>query len=340
MRIGLQVGLVGFVAGGMLTGFLEWRAGSFEDTRTAEASEHSELRRVGSELGAAARPGALFKRLRGAGNWFREHSAHVNEAAARATDAGTRKPNQDLRIARTETPKKALPPGMDSPPSEASPPPPRLSSTEPNSSLAHKPEQSTRPSQTGKPEHAGPSVDSAPAASPPMPSSVHPTEPYPSLEFRLHRFLVGQQVLAAGVIDESVLSAEESHGRYIVYLDLSVTNQDKKRGCRFSHESLRLLGTKGLVYMPVRPRDGLMADLGAGQTTRGGVAFALYNDSAPAGLLYRTGPDSFARLPESFFSRGCSPAVSQTAPAGPTSDGQDEFRTGVGSAGPRSVPKG
>jgi hypothetical protein len=151
--------------------------------------------------------------------------------------------------------------------------------------------------------HGRSRFDSAPSQVSGAHSRFHSKQPNPSLGFRLHGFLVGQHVIAAGVIDESVLDAEEGHEKYLVYLDLSVTNRDDRRGCQFSHEDLRLQGTKGLVYTPLRPRDGLRADLHAGETARGGVAFAIYNDSAPARLLYRTGPDSFAPLPEGFFSR-------------------------------------
>jgi hypothetical protein len=342
MRIGLKIGVVGFVASGVLTGYLEWKSEPVEDTQTTDATVHSEeVQQMGRELGAAARPTAVFERLRGAGHWLRIRSAHANEAVTRAANANARKPRRGLGTARAETPTKTTAPSTDSPPSEASPSQPKLPSAEPNPSLAHKPEHTIRSSQTVEPEQSiGPAADSASDAGSPIPPSVHPAEPYPSLKFRLHRFLVGQQVLAAGVIDESVLSAEEDHGRYIVYLDLSVTNQDEERGCRFSHEDLRLQGSKGLVYTPVRPRDGLSADLGAGQTARGGVAFAVYNDSAPARLLYRTGPDSFVPLPENFFSRSYNPSVSQAAPAGPTSNGQGEFHTGLGSAGSRSVQRG
>ena len=134
-----------------------------------------------------------------------------------------------------------------------------------------------------------------------VPAGDRPAEPRPQLRFRMHRFLAGQQVVTAGVMDESTLRAQKKHGKYLVYWDLSVTNEDGRRGCRFSYEDFRLQGNRGLVYTPVQPRDYLSADLRAGATVRGGVAFAIYGDSAPSRLLYRTGPDSFAALPESFF---------------------------------------
>jgi hypothetical protein len=45
------------------------------------------------------------------------------------------------------------------------------------------------------------------------------------------------------------------------------------------------------------------------------VAFALYNDGAPARLLFRTGEDAFTPLPESLFWDG---GVEETRSPGPS----------------------
>ena len=322
MRIGLQLGLAGFVAGGVLTGYLEWKGSSLEEPQTADVAANSELREVGRELGAAASPGAMLKRLRGAGGWLRERSGRLNREAALAADANVHRSPRTARSTQANTPKRTAPSSVGSAASALSAAPARGRSAEPDPSPARKPTRTVRSARARMPKQTvPPTVDSDPAGSSPGPPRFVTTEPNPPLGFRLHRFLVGQQVVAAGVIDESVLNDEEGHGKYLVYLDLSVTNQDDRRGCRFGHEDLRLQGSKGLVYTPVRPRDGLRATLEAGETARGGVAFAVYNDSAPARLLYRTGPDSFAPIPEGFFSGGHNSVVSRTDPASPTSEG-------------------
>lgn len=123
-------------------------------------------------------------------------------------------------------------------------------------------------------------------------------------EVRIRRILVGADVAAAAVIDEPELRKHERSGRYLVYFELSVTNRSKRGVPRISHEDFRLEDGKGMIYSPLRPRNPLSGRLGPGETARGGVAFAVYNDSAPARLLIRTGPETFHSLPESVFTRG------------------------------------
>jgi hypothetical protein len=120
-------------------------------------------------------------------------------------------------------------------------------------------------------------------------------------EVSIRRILVGADVIAAAVIDEPVLREHERSARYVVYFDLSVTNRSKRGVPRISHEDFRLEDGKGMIYSPLRTRNPLSGRLGPDETARGGVAFAVYNDSAPARLLIRTGAETFHSLPESVF---------------------------------------
>ncbi len=53
--------------------------------------------------------------------------------------------------------------------------------------------------------------------------------------------------------------------------------------------------------MPIATNDALGVRSSGGAAARGGVAFAVYDDAAPARLLRRSGPESFMPLPESIF---------------------------------------
>ena len=123
-------------------------------------------------------------------------------------------------------------------------------------------------------------------------------------EVRIRRILVGADVAAAAVIDEPELRKHERGGRYVVYFDLSVTNQGKSAAPRISHDDFRLEDGKGMMYSPLKPRNSLSGRLEPAETARGGVAFAVYNDSAPARLLIRTGAETFQSLPPSVFLPG------------------------------------
>jgi len=152
----------------------------------------------------------------------------------------------------------------------------------------------------------------APAARPPKPTRSEPQrsdqasrqdapEPGP-IDVRIERILVGGEALAAGVVDESLLNTHAKTDKYVVYFTLQVSPAGTRGTRRISFEDFRLEDRSGLIYTPLSTRDRLSATLGAGETARGGVAFAVYNDSAPARLLLRTGADSFTPLPETVFS--------------------------------------
>lgn len=133
---------------------------------------------------------------------------------------------------------------------------------------------------------------------------VRDPETQRDFEVRIRRILVGADVAAATVIDEPELRKHERSGRYVVYFDLSVTNRAKSGAPRISHEDFRLEDGKGMIYSPLKPRNPLSGRLAPAETARGGVAFAVYNDSAPARLLIRTGAETFQSLPESIFTPG------------------------------------
>ncbi len=116
-------------------------------------------------------------------------------------------------------------------------------------------------------------------------------------DVHIHRVLVGGQVLDAGVVSQAVFREHDRGDRYLVYFDIDVDIP----GVRY--EDFRLEDGKGLIYEPIRTHDAL-GSRNVDGASRGGVAFAVFNDAAPARLLRRSGPDSFAALPQSVFEPG------------------------------------
>ena len=104
-----------------------------------------------------------------------------------------------------------------------------------------------------------------------------------------------------GLFRESTLDEQAKHGKYVVYFELSITSQVQRGNVSVSFQDFRLEDSAGLIYSPMRTSDSLSANLAPGKTAGGGVAFAVYNDGAPARLLFRTGEESFTPLPESLF---------------------------------------
>jgi hypothetical protein len=120
-------------------------------------------------------------------------------------------------------------------------------------------------------------------------------------QIRLNRILVGEELVTNGVFEESTLDEQAKHGKYVVYFELSVTSQEQRQNISVSFKDFRLEDGAGLIYAPIGTNDRLSAVLAPGKSARGGVAFAVYNDGAPARLLFRTGEESFTPLPESLF---------------------------------------
>jgi hypothetical protein len=136
---------------------------------------------------------------------------------------------------------------------------------------------------------------------PGAPTSKNPTGAAPAAiapgSVKVTRILVGADAQRAGVLDESLVREHADSDRYLVYFGLAL-DQAGGAGQRLTYTDFRLEDASGLIYSPLRPRDALN-----GQATSGGVAFAVYNDSAPARLLVRVGGERFAPLPDSVFRR-------------------------------------
>lgn len=135
-------------------------------------------------------------------------------------------------------------------------------------------------------------------------ATTHVSEADRAVAIRIHRILVGGQLVSGGILDESTLERYGREKKYLVYFDLSVTAEAGGPALRVEQQDFRLEDSVGTIYPPVELKSGLSAVLQQGQTVRGGVVYALHNDGAPARLHFRTRDQTFAPLPDSIFEPG------------------------------------
>ena len=97
--------------------------------------------------------------------------------------------------------------------------------------------------------------------------------------------------MAARVIPESVFKEHEEHSKYLVYFELSTTGADASAAPMLHGEDFRLEDNEGAIYSPLTDaQDRLSSSAAIGHTR---IIFAVYNDSSPARLLYRTTAGEF-----------------------------------------------
>ena len=121
---------------------------------------------------------------------------------------------------------------------------------------------------------------------------------------RVKRMVVGAEPIAAGLVTESMADEHAKHDKYLIHLSVCVTNTSTHQTHQTDYRDFKLEDDAGLIYAPLHPNDAISADIHPGKTACGGVAFAVFNDSAPARLLYRTGSGTYTPLPTSVFIPG------------------------------------
>lgn len=131
-----------------------------------------------------------------------------------------------------------------------------------------------------------------------------PADTGPWAEVRVTRLLVGVDPVTLGLVSESVADTQAKRGKYLVYLALCVTNTASYTRHRADLQDFKLEDNAGLLCDALPTTDALSADIRPGKTACGGVAFAVYGDGAPARLLHKSGPEDFTPLPASLFTQG------------------------------------
>ena len=109
-----------------------------------------------------------------------------------------------------------------------------------------------------------------------------------SLPVRVVDVHVGADVVALGIVPEATLNQHAKSEKYLVYFELALTNTAAADARPVRFRDFQLQDRQGLLYSPLEPASAPSAAVPPGQTRRSGVVFAVYNDSAPARLLYKT----------------------------------------------------
>ncbi len=129
--------------------------------------------------------------------------------------------------------------------------------------------------------------ESPPRAAVPPPATIDPAR------IRIKRVLVGGELVAAGIVPEAVLVEQEAHSKYIICFEIATTRDEHPAAALPRCEDFRLEDDQGVIAAPLAEVSSRRA--AAPEHTR--VFFAIYNDSAPARLLYRTADGAFRPLP-------------------------------------------
>lgn len=190
------------------------------------------------------------------------------------------------------TDQHAAPP---SPERQQPPPPP------PNTQVVNEapPEAGTKQSSV-----AGPTQTQArpePATKQPPAQAAQRTRTLPRFGVRLDRILVGEQLVTNGILVESKLEEHGERNQYIIYFELVLEHRGDTGQLRLTSEDFRLEDGAGLSYPAIEAGPTCAVALEPTRSGRLGVAFAVYNDSAPARLHYRSAEHTFTPLPVDIF---------------------------------------
>ena len=143
-------------------------------------------------------------------------------------------------------------------------------------------------------------------AATPAPAAPPPTAPAPatrpatatgrSLSIRVVDVHVGADVVALGIVPEATLNQHAKSEKYLVYFELALTNTAAADARPVRFRDFQLQDRQGLLYSPLEPASAPSVAVPPGQTRRSGVVFAVYDDSAPARLLYKTAAGVYVPL--------------------------------------------
>lgn len=151
-----------------------------------------------------------------------------------------------------------------------SPPTPQFQNAVPQRNLYAQP-------QTPPPSGAAPAYNRQPAVRQPMDTR----------DIRVSRVFVGGELISAGIVSESYIKKQQGKSRYVVCFEVSA-------GAALRCEDFRLEDREGTAYDPLCNLDGRSAGAASNGRSMLRVAFAVFNDSAPERLLYRSSDGRFA----------------------------------------------
>lgn len=112
------------------------------------------------------------------------------------------------------------------------------------------------------------------------------------------RVLVGGELIAAGLFDESTVEQEQDRSKYFVCFELSWAADSKLAYKSPNCQDFRLEDALGQEYEPLCDLKGLRPARPESGRSALRVVFAVFNDSAPERLLFRNADGEFVPLSE------------------------------------------
>lgn len=138
------------------------------------------------------------------------------------------------------------------------------------------------------------------SAMPPMDAMPRPQTParLRPEQLRVERVLVGGELVADGLLSPTIIEREQDRSRYLVYFELAALAEPDRATSLPACDEFRLDDREGAVYEPLCNLTGLRPARPVDGRAPVQLVFAVYNDSAPARLLYRGDTGEFAPLPD------------------------------------------
>jgi uncharacterized protein (DUF3084 family) len=115
------------------------------------------------------------------------------------------------------------------------------------------------------------------------------SDPRGAVTVEVLQVLTGEQTVAQAKYHKHSLDGIREQGKELIYFEVKITNNkyDGELDAEMYH--FKLESVKGDTFSVEQTRDYIRGDLHQGRSARGGIAFAVYTDSAPKILRYNTG---------------------------------------------------
>ena len=110
-----------------------------------------------------------------------------------------------------------------------------------------------------------------------------------AIQVTILSMLNGEEGIRAERLWEMKVESEAKRGKKVVYYEVMVKNVRYPEEFNVSHSDFKLEDDKGNTYQCEQTQDYITGRIHIGKTTRGGISYAIYRDSKPKRLIYRTG---------------------------------------------------
>lgn len=121
------------------------------------------------------------------------------------------------------------------------------------------------------------------------PNNVTYSSPGGGVTIEILKIITGEQVVSNHKLHEHQLSSMREQGKEPIYFEVKVTNNKFNGELSLSQFSFKLESDKAETFSTEMTRDYINGRIHQGRSATGGVAYAIYTNSKPKWLRYKTG---------------------------------------------------